>query len=290
MQELRPLAPVGDDRRFDPWSAAVPASLPKDAPPPARRRTGLARVLGPIGGGLALVGSKLQLLAVLFKFKLLGVVLTMLVSVGAYSLFWGWRFAAIFVALLLVHELGHVIQARREGLPASAPLFIPFVGALIGLKRLPDNAYAEAKLGLAGPVLGSLGALGVYTLGAATGSHLLIAAAYLGFFLNLFNLLPVVPLDGGRAMAALHPALWAVGAVGAVALAVALRSPFLIVFLLFFGREGWRRWQLRRRGGLEQQRYYEVLPRQRLAIAATYVALIALLLVGLDVAHVANPG
>ena len=289
MYELRPIEGDAAERRLEPLTAPEPVALPREAPAPQRRRSGPARVLGPIGGGIALVGSKLKLLAVVFKLKLFGVLLSMLVSVGAYSLFWGWRFAAIFVLLLLVHELGHVIQARREGLPASAPLFIPFVGALIGLRRLPDNAYAEAKLGLAGPVLGSLGALGVYLLGHATGSHLLLAAAYLGFFLNLFNLLPIVPLDGGRAMAALHPALWAVGAVLAVAVAIFLHSPFVILFLLLFGREGWGRWKARRAGGEAQRRYYQVLPRQRLAIAATYVALVALLLLGVQAAHVANP-
>jgi Zn-dependent protease len=289
MYDLRSIDGEPADPRLEPLSAPEPASLPHEAHAPARSRSGLARVLGPIGGGLALVGSKLKLLAVVFKLKLLGAFLSMLVSVAAYSLFWGWRFAAVFVALLLVHELGHVFQARREGLPASAPLFVPFLGALISLRRLPDNAYAEAKLGLAGPVLGSLGALAVYLVGRSTGSHLLLAAAYLGFFLNLFNLLPILPLDGGRAMAAVHPALWAVGAVMAVAVSVALRSPFVIIFLVIFGREGWRRWKARRAGGDAERRYYQVLPWQRAAIAATYVALVVLLLVGLQAAHVANP-
>ena len=107
--------------------------------------------------------------------------------------------------------MGHVIALRREGIPASAPMFIPFLGAVITAKSLGDNALAEARVGLAGPILGSLGAAAVAVAGALTGSAFLQALAYTGFFLNLFNLLPVVPLDGGRAMAAMAPWMWFLG-------------------------------------------------------------------------------
>src|SRR5689334_25375196 len=96
----------------------------------------------------------------------------MLVSVGAYSLIWGWSFAAGFVLLLLVHEMGHVIQLRREGVKASAPMFIPFLGAVISAKSLGRDAAAEARVGLAGPVLGSLGAAAVAALAVGTGSRM----------------------------------------------------------------------------------------------------------------------
>ncbi len=112
----------------------------------------------------------------------------MLVSIGAYALIWGWQFAVGIVLLLFVHEMGHVIQLRREGVPASAPLFIPFVGAVVGMKRLPDDAAAEARVGLAGPILGSIGCLIPLGLYAATGNHFFQALAFTGFFLNLFNL------------------------------------------------------------------------------------------------------
>ena len=115
--------------------------------------------------------------------------------------------------LLMVHEMGHVIQLRREGVPASAPMFIPFLGAFVGMKEMPKNAWAEAKVGLAGPVLGTLGAGVCLAAAVATDSDLLRAVAYTAFFLNLFNLIPVVPLDGGRAAAAFHPAFWFVGRV-----------------------------------------------------------------------------
>ena len=89
----------------------------------------------------------------------------MLISIGAYALLWGWQFAVGFVLLLLVHELGHVLEAKRQGLPVSAPMFIPFLGALITLKQLPDNAWNEAKVAIAGPILGGLGAAAVWGLG-----------------------------------------------------------------------------------------------------------------------------
>ena len=135
----------------------------------------------------------------------------MLVSVAAYSLIWGWKFAVGFVLLIFVHEMGHVLQLRREGIKASAPMFIPFFGAVIWAKSLGENALAEARVGLAGPVLGGLGSAALIPVADATGNDLFTALAFTGFFLNLFNMLPVVPLDGGRAMAALSPAMWFVG-------------------------------------------------------------------------------
>src|SRR5207253_1196566 len=94
---------------------------------------------------------------------------TAFVSIAAYSLFFGWTFAVGFVVLLFVHELGHVIALRREGIKASAPMFIPFLGALISAKSLGDNALAEARVGLAGPVLGSIGAAACLAIGEAAG-------------------------------------------------------------------------------------------------------------------------
>ena len=155
-------------------------------------------------------------LLLLPKLKLLTTAGTALVSVAAYSLFWGWTFAFGFVVLLFVHEMGHVIQLRREGVKASAPMFVPFLGAVVMAKSLGENALAEARVGLAGPVLGTIGAAACLAIGEASNSDFFRALAYVGFFLNLFNLLPVVPLDGGRAMAAMAPWMWFVG-LGAVA-------------------------------------------------------------------------
>src|SRR5215203_3257133 len=180
-----------------------PPAPAREQRPPRRRGLGALAALGVV---LLKFGAKLKaLLLLLPKLKIFTTSATMLVSVGAYALIWGWWFGLGFVLLLLVHELGHVIQLRREGIKAGAPMFIPFLGAVVAMKQLPRDAAAEARVGLAGPVLGSLGAAALLPVYWATGSELWLNLAYVGFFLNLFNLVPVTPLDGGRAMAALTP-------------------------------------------------------------------------------------
>jgi Zn-dependent protease len=221
------------------------------------------------------------------KLKILTTAGTALVSVAAYSLFWGWQFAAGFVVLLFVHEMGHVIQLRREGIKASTPMFIPFLGAAIFSRSLGDNALAEARVGLAGPVLGSLGAAAVAVVGTLTGSDLLLALAYVGFLINLFNLLPVLPLDGGRAMAAMAPWMWFVGFAALIPLALFLHGSFIILLILVFGgREVWRRWQLRKTRSLEQAAYYRVAPRHRVLVGAVYIGLIVALAFGMEQTHI----
>jgi Zn-dependent protease len=224
------------------------------------------------------------LFAAIFKFKLLTVAGSMLVSIGAYALLWGWQFAVGFVVLLLVHELGHVLEAKRQGLPVSAPMFIPFLGALITLKRLPDNAWAEAKVAIAGPILGSLGAAVTWGIGEAIDSELLVALAFTGFFLNLFNLAPLTPLDGGRIVAAIHPALWIVGLVLLVGLAIVAPNPILILILIVGGLEAWKRWQHRR--DPEGEAYYRVTRTQRWVTGIAYLVLAALLTLGMSATFV----
>jgi Zn-dependent protease len=210
------------------------------------------------------------------------------VSVAAYSLIWGWKFAVGFVVLLFVHEMGHVIQLRREGIEASAPMFIPFLGAVVSAKSLGDDALAEARVGLAGPILGTIGAAAVLPLYWLTGNELWLALAFTGFLLNLFNLLPVVPLDGGRAMAAMAPWMWFAGFGLLAVMAFTWPNPIMLLILLFGGMETYRRWKARRAGGEEIQAYYAVAPRKRLLVLAVYVGLIALLALGMAETHVAR--
>src|SRR3954470_20770259 len=148
-------------------SAPEPAPrLPDPAPEPQR---GWRRLFGPliVGCGLLVKYGKIALLFA-GKAKVLTTSGSMLASVAAYSLIWGWTFALGFVLLLLVHEMGHVIQLRREGVEASAPMFIPFLGAVIAARSFGGNALAEARVGLAGPILGSLAAGVVAALAFAT--------------------------------------------------------------------------------------------------------------------------
>ncbi|HEV3072527.1 MAG TPA: site-2 protease family protein [Solirubrobacteraceae bacterium] len=263
-----------------------------DSPFGPERKSLRKRVGGVAAGALAL-GAKFAaqlklLLLALPKLKLLTTAGTALVSVAAYSLFWGWSFAAGLVLLLFVHEMGHVVQLRREGIHASTPMFIPFLGAVIAAKSLGENALAEARVGLAGPVLGSLGALVCLVVGELSGSHFFLALAYVGFLLNLFNLVPVVPLDGGRAMAAMAPALWFVGFGAIVAAAFIFPNPFMILIIAFAGLDLWRRWQHRRSRSLESAAYYRVPRAARIAVATVYVGLIVLLAVGMDAAYVSR--
>jgi Zn-dependent protease len=260
----------------------TPLIAPEEPRPLWKRAGGIAAAAGLL---LLKFGAKLKgALLLLPKLKIFTTSASMLVSIAAYALIWGWSFAVGFVLLLLIHELGHVLQLRREGIKASAPMFIPFLGALVAMKELPKDAAAEARIGLAGPVLGALGCLIPWALYGATGDELFKALAFVGFFLNLFNLLPVLPLDGGRAMAALTPWMWFVGYGLLVGVTIVYPNPIMLLILLLGGFETWRRWK--QRNDPEQQRYMRVRPRTRAAVASIYVGLAVLLAVGMDLTFV----
>ncbi len=276
-----------------PWASAPGGPLgaggqPEQLEPPyeSRKPPWIKRTLGPTVAAIAAFLAKFKTILLLApKLKLFTTAGTMLVSVAAYTLIWGLPFAFGFVVLLLVHEMGHVIQLRREGVKANAPMFIPFLGAVITARSLGENAVAEARVGLAGPVLGSLASAACIVIWQLTGNDIWRALAFTGFFLNLFNLIPVSPLDGGRAMAAMAPWMWLLGLALMVGLVFVLHSAFIVVFAVLGGLDSWRRWQNRRHGGEEQLVYYRVKPAQRVLIAAVYLALIALLVVGMQATH-----
>ena len=143
------------------------------------------RITAPIAVVLGLV-AKLGSLA---KFSLV------FIAVGGYALIWGWRFAVGLVLLIFIHEMGHFLEAHREGLKPSWPVFVPFLGAYV--KHTRGNPWQTTRVAIAGPALGGVAALACYLVGRADGSSLLVALAYFGFILNLFNLLPIGILDGG---------------------------------------------------------------------------------------------
>jgi Zn-dependent protease len=271
------------------WPTTVepPPELPAEQPPwPPReqpKQSWLKRRLGPLIAAIAAFAAKFKAILLLIpKFKLFTTVGTMAVSLAAYAWIWGWPFAAGFIVLLFVHEMGHVIALRREGIRASAPMFVPFLGAVVAAKSLGDNAAAEARVGLAGPILGSIGAAACIGVWHATGNDIWRALAYTGFFLNLFNLLPVVPLDGGRAMAAMSPWMWIVGFAALIPLLFVFANPIMLLILVFAGLETYKRLRQRRSGDAATLAYYKVAPLTRVLVAAVYVGLIALLVVGMD--------
>jgi Zn-dependent protease len=134
----------------------------------------------------------------LLGFTKLGTLLTMLASVGLYWTLWGWRFALGFVLSIYVHEMGHVSALSRYGIRASAPMFIPGIGAVIRARQPITDVRQDARVGLAGPLWGLGAGLACYGIHLVTGSGLFAALGQSAAWLNLFNLLPVYPLDGGR--------------------------------------------------------------------------------------------
>lgn len=261
-------------------------------PDPQRRERAQPREQGwwqklwaPIAAGGAAV---LKVGAPLFKF--LPLILktggSMLLSVGAYAWLYGWKFALGFVILLFVHEMGHSIAAKAFGLKVSAPVFIPFLGAQILLREMPANAWVEAVVGYGGPFLGTLGGLVAAGIGVATGSPLFYALASSAFFLNLFNLVPIVPLDGGRVVAAISPWLWIVGIVLLVPYLLMSLSGAGVYVLILVATSLPRVWrQLRNRNDPEAQRYYECQPWQRAVVSVAYFGLVLFLAFAMTETH-----
>jgi Zn-dependent protease len=171
----------------------------------------------------------MKLLLLLFKTPALKTGLTMLLSVVSYAFIFGWAYAVGFVLLIFCHEMGHFLAARQRGLPVGAPTFIPFVGAWIEMKQLPHDVETEAYVGIAGPLIGSLSALACYLLAIAQGGTLLLALAYAGFMINLFNLIPLSPFDGGRITAIISPKVWLLGVPVLVGLFFINPSPMLLL-------------------------------------------------------------
>ncbi|MDQ3926567.1 MAG: site-2 protease family protein [Actinomycetota bacterium] len=248
----------------------------------------IKRLLAPLVAiGLLLAKFK-GLLLLLLKVKFVGTALTMLLSVGAYALLFPVWFAVGIVVLIWVHEMGHVLQLKREGIKASAPMFIPFIGAFVAMKEMPKNALVEARVGLAGPILGTLGGLGALGIYAATENPLFLGLAYFNFLINLFNLAPMLPLDGGRAVGAMSPVFWILGLAMIVALLfVTPLNPILLLVAFFGGAELWRRWKMRNTP--EGRAYHEIELRHRVMVGLAYVGLVVVLGLLMAATYVPDP-
>lgn len=227
----------------------------------------------------------IKVLVMLLKLAKFGPVLKsagfMLLSVGAYALLFGWRYAIGFVLLLLMHEMGHYLAARRLGMRVGLPMFIPFVGAWIELKDHPLSVDQEAHIAFAGPFVGTLAAAAVLAVSLWEHSALLLALAYAGFFLNLFNLIPVSPFDGGRIVAILSPKVWFVGVPVLAGAFMLSPSPMFLMILLLLAPTIYAALRAAWRGEVpaHNPRYYDVPLDARVRYASYYVLLLGFLCV-----------
>ena len=193
-------------QRLPPKGESEPATRPKSS---GKKKSGLAVALGAVG--VLLLKFKWALVLLLGKGKLLlfgllkaKTLLSMALALGVYAAAWGWKFAAGLIVSIYVHEMGHVAWLRRYGIAATAPMFIPGVGAFVRLRQSPRSPAEDARVGMAGPLWGLGAALGFLGVGLAVPWRSWIAIASVGAWINMFNLLPVWQLDGGRAWNALN--------------------------------------------------------------------------------------
>ena len=221
-----------------------------------------------------------------FKFLIFGALktsLSMLLMIWVYSWMFGWLFAVGFVFLLFVHEMGHVVAAKWLGMPVSAPLFIPFVGAAIVMKQNPRDAWTEALMAYGGPLAGCIGSWICWYIALQTGLAWVMAVASVSFVLNLFNLIPVPPLDGGRICAAISPWFWLLGI---LLLGAALfyfhswRTVIVLAVIVIFATIPRIKETFFGQPTPEMQSYYNTHISNRLSMALMYLSLIAALLLG----------
>ncbi|MCE0522907.1 MAG: site-2 protease family protein [Methylacidiphilales bacterium] len=238
-------------------------------------------LLQKIGGGIV----ALAYAVFKFKFLLFGALktsLSMLLMIWVYSWMFGWLFAAGLVFLILVHEMGHVIAAKWLGLPVSAPLFIPFLGASIIMKQNPRDAWTEALMAYGGPLAGCIGSWICWAVALYTQENWVMAVASVSFLINLFNMIPVPPLDGGRICAAVSPWFWIIGLLllgASVVYFHAWNSIVIIILVLILALP--RMKQTLFGQTTEQMRaYYNTHIVNRLSMALMYLGLIAALLLG----------
>jgi Zn-dependent protease len=222
---------------------------------PPKKKRGIKGILA----GLAVL---------LAKFKVILMAGTMFLSVALYAWAWGWPFAVGLVLLIFVHEMGHSFALRRRGINASIPIFIPFVGAFIAMKEMPRSVALEAETAFAGPLLGTLAALIPWQIAEVTKNPFWLNLAYTGFAINLFNLLPILPLDGGRIAAAISPKIWLLGMIGVVILLFYSFNPILLLIIILSLPRTLEAFK-----GVTDLNYYDISPGARALTFAGYFGL-----------------
>ncbi len=202
--------------------------------------------------------------------------ISIVIAVALYSLFFGLPMAAGFVGLILIHEMGHVIVLKWMGYRATSPVFIPFVGALIGMQDAPKNAQSEALVAYGGPLFGTLGAYAVYLAALYYQSSFLMTLALTGFIINLFNMVPLSPLDGGRIATAISRWLWIPGMALLFLLFLQVWNPIILIVLAIGGHRILK--SMFSRQALEEEGYFTVSPKIRFMVSIAYFGLILVLM------------
>jgi Zn-dependent protease len=221
--------------------------------------------------------AKFKFLLIGFKFLGISKVLltggTMLLSVFSYAILFGFPFGLGFAILILIHEMGHVLALKFYKIKSSMPVFVPFFGAFVALKEMPKNVRIEAIVAIAGPVLGTLGSLACHGIYMLTGQSLYLSLAYSSYLVNLGNLIPVLPFDGGRVAGALSPKLWIFGLVIGIGMFISYHNPIPLLLMLLFLPRLFRVFRL----NPEEADYYRVTPSFRFIMALAYFGLAAML-------------
>lgn len=240
---------------------------------------------------LLVVLLDIKWVAFLGKFGLAS--LSAVISVAVYAQLFGWGFGIGLVVLLFIHEMGHALVMKLKGIPVGGMIFIPLLGAAVFMRRMPSNARDEAEVGIAGPVAGALASLACLLIAHAqydaTGLPGIWAPlAYFGCFLNLFNLIPIVPFDGGRVLAAIDRRIWLLGFLVLIAIQIwewmtGSSSIWLMIFILIAGTDFWTRRRIGKSAA--GKAYYAVPVGERIIIGLAYFALAAALVVGMTLAH-----
>jgi Zn-dependent protease len=293
MHEQRPSEPEGDS--LPPETTVPPAYRGYEPAPPKKPawRTGAG-----FAGAAALLFAKFKgLLLLLVNLKWLVFAPKLLLSFGSlflsiwfYALFFGWKFGIVFVLLILVHELGHYVTFRNFGIDAKLPFFIPGFGAFVAARGPAPSMTIEAIATLAGPVFGIAASAMCYAYAFTTHEPFWYAAAYVGFFLNALNLLPVPPFDGGRIAGTIDPRLWIVGLAAFIGFVIfySVWSPFTILMIAIVAIGAIPRIYGLFKGRIDP-RLADLPMGNRWAIAVAYFVTLAIAVVGALVSHVVLP-
>ena len=234
--------------------------------------------LGGLVGIVLLALSKLKVLLGALKFgKLATTFGSMLVSIGFYALLFGWTFAVGFVLLIFVHEMGHVLALKRRGIPIEGMFFIPFLGAAVSFKKRPRDPAVDAEISWAGPFAGTLGGAVCFGVYLATHNVFWLVLAHVTFLLNLINLSPSVPLDGGWIVKAINPKFSLIGSVVGIGVGLYLHSTLLVIIAALGAFHGWSAW----RAQDDDLDAMPITPQARMRVTAAYLGLMLILGVSL---------